>query len=96
MPGLSRRTCWKSTRGERIRAEHIIIATGSRPLVPRAWESFRDRIITTDEFFELEDLPQSVAVIGLGVIGLEIGQSLRRMGLEVTGIDQLHDDRRPE
>jgi dihydrolipoamide dehydrogenase len=75
--------------GERIRAQHIIIATGSRPLLPRAWESFRDRIITTDEFFELEDLPQSIAVIGLGVIGLEIGQSLRRMGLEVTGIDQL-------
>ena len=75
--------------GERIRAEHFIIATGSRPVIPRAWESFRDRIITTDEFFELEDLPQSVAVIGLGVIGLEIGQSLRRMGLEVTGIDQL-------
>jgi dihydrolipoamide dehydrogenase len=75
--------------GEFIRAEHIIIATGSRPLVPGAWESFRDRVITTDEFFELEDLPHSVAVIGLGVIGLEIGQSLRRMGLEVTGVDQL-------
>jgi dihydrolipoamide dehydrogenase len=75
--------------GELIRAESIIIATGSRPLVPRAWESFRDRIITTDEFFELEDLPKSIAVVGLGVIGLEIGQSLRRMGLEVTGIDQL-------
>ncbi|MGB5259384.1 MAG: FAD-dependent oxidoreductase, partial [Gammaproteobacteria bacterium] len=75
--------------GERIRAKCFIIATGSRPLVPQAWEPFRDRIITTDEFFELEDLPQSVAVIGLGVIGLEIGQSLRRLGLEVTGIDQL-------
>jgi dihydrolipoamide dehydrogenase len=75
--------------GERIRAESIIIATGSRPLVPGAWEPFRDRIITTDEFFELEDLPQSIAVVGLGVIGLEIGQSLSRMGLEVTGIDQL-------
>ena len=75
--------------GEQVRAESIIIATGSRPLVPAAWESFRDRIITTDEFFELEDLPQSIAIIGLGVIGLEIGQSLGRMGIEVTGIDQL-------
>ncbi|MCG6899828.1 MAG: FAD-dependent oxidoreductase, partial [Gammaproteobacteria bacterium] len=75
--------------GELIRAASIIIATGSRPLVPRAWDSFRDRIITTDEFFELEDLPQSLAVIGLGVVGLEIGQSLRRLGLDVTGIDQL-------
>jgi dihydrolipoamide dehydrogenase len=75
--------------GERIRAQRIIIATGSRPFVPETWGPFRDRVITTDEFFELEDLPQSIAVVGLGVIGLEIGQSLVRMGLEVTGIDQL-------
>jgi len=75
--------------GERIRAGSIIIATGSRPVIPAAWEEFRDRIITTDDFFELEDLPQSVAVVGLGVIGLEIGQSLQRLGIEVTGIDQL-------
>lgn len=75
--------------GERIRAKRIIIATGSRPIVPRAWEPFKDRIITSDDFFDLEDLPRSVAVIGLGAIGLEIGQSLKRLGPTVTGIDQL-------
>ncbi len=75
--------------GERVRAGRVIIATGSRPILPAAWAPFRDRIITSDEFFDLEDLPKSVAVIGLGVIGLEIGQSLKRMGLEVVGIDQL-------
>ena len=75
--------------GERVRAEKIIIATGSRPIVPGAWSSFRDRIITSDDFFDLQDLPKSIAVIGLGVIGLEIGQSLRRLGLDVVGIDQL-------
>jgi len=75
--------------GECVRANRFVIATGSRPIVPLAWEPFRDRIITSDEFFDLEDLPQSVAVIGLGVIGLEIGQSLSRLGLQVTGIDQL-------
>ncbi len=74
--------------GQRIRAGHVIIATGSRPIIPGAWEAFRDRIITTDDFFELEELPQSVAVIGLGVIGLEIGQSLRRLGCDVVGVDQ--------
>jgi dihydrolipoamide dehydrogenase len=75
--------------GERIRADRFIIATGSRPIIPGAWQGFRDRITTTDEFFELEDLPKSMAVIGMGVIGLEIGQSLHRLGIEVTGIDQL-------
>ena len=73
--------------GQRVRADAIVIATGSRPLIPAAWEAFRDDIITTDEFFELEELPGSAAVVGLGVIGLEIGQSMHRLGVSVTGID---------
>lgn len=77
----------ETDEGERIRADKVIIATGSRPLVPDAWAEFGDDIITTDEFFELEQLPESAAVIGLGVIGLEIGQSMHRMGVQVTGID---------
>lgn len=73
--------------GETIKAEKIIIATGSRPIVPKAWKDFADKVITTDGLFELEHLPESAAVIGLGVIGLEIGQSLSRMGVAVTGIE---------
>ncbi len=75
--------------GERIRAGAVVIATGSRPLVPEAWRAFGDRVLTTDTLFELEDLPASLAVIGLGTIGLELGQSLHRLGVEVTGFDQL-------
>jgi len=74
---------------QRIRAGAVVIATGSKPLVPSAWERFGDRILTTDTLFELQDLPESVAVIGLGTIGLELGQSLHRLGVEVTGFDQL-------
>jgi len=73
--------------GERIVAERIVIATGSRPIVPKAWEAFGDKVMTTDSFFEQEDLPKSVAVVGLGVIGLELGQSLSRLGIQVTGFD---------
>jgi len=75
--------------GEQIKAKCIVIATGSTPVVPAAWDEFKEHIITTDDFFELEDLPASMAVIGLGSIGLEIGQSLQRLGVAVTGIDQL-------
>ncbi len=75
--------------GDRIKAKKIIIATGSRPIVPNAWEQFGERIFTTDDIFEMETLPASVAVIGLGVIGLELGQAMHRMGVKVTGIDQL-------
>lgn len=72
-----------------IEAENIIIATGSTPIVPAAWRELGDRIVTTDDFFELEELPESMAVIGLGVIGLELGQALSRIGVSVTGIDAL-------
>jgi len=75
--------------GEQIKAKSIIIATGSTPVVPAAWQDFAEDIISTDEFFELEDLPASMAVIGLGSIGLEIGQSLHRLGVKVVGVDQL-------
>jgi dihydrolipoamide dehydrogenase len=74
--------------GRQIRAGAVVIATGSRPLVPHAWRGLGDRLLTTDTLFELEDLPAAVAVIGLGTIGLELGQSLHRLGVDVTGFDQ--------
>ena len=74
--------------GEKISAKKIIIATGSRPVMPPSWSAFSDKVITSDDVFEAEELPDSIAIIGLGVIGLEIGQSLSRLGVNVTGIDQ--------
>lgn len=76
--------------GEQIKAKSIVIATGSTPVVPVAWQAFSEDVITTDDFFELEDLPASMAVIGLGSIGLEIGQSLHRLGVKVAAVDQLN------
>lgn len=69
--------------------DKCIIATGSRPIVPKAWSALGDQILTTDSFFEQPDLPASMAVIGLGVIGLELGQALSQLGVEVTGVDAL-------
>ncbi len=71
-----------------IQAENIIIACGTRPVVPSAWVDFGDRILTSDTLFEQEDLPEAVAVVGLGIIGLELGQALAQLGIAVTGIDQ--------
>lgn len=74
-------------RDEVISADHILIATGTRPVVPDAWRALGDRILTTDDLFERRDLPRRIAVVGLGVIGLELGQSLARLGLQVTGFE---------
>lgn len=69
--------------GRTLRAERIIIATGSRPVVPPMLEPAGDRLVTNDDVFDWEDLPKSVAVFGPGVIGLELGQALHRLGVRV-------------
>jgi dihydrolipoamide dehydrogenase len=73
--------------GETIQGERIIIATGSRPVVPESWQALDDKLLTSDEIFELERLPKRVAVVGLGIIGLELGQALSRLGVEVYGFE---------
>jgi dihydrolipoamide dehydrogenase len=65
----------------------VVISSGTSPVVPGPWQAFADRIITTDSLFEQDELPESIAVIGLGVIGLEIGQALARLGVAVTGVE---------
>lgn len=73
--------------GEEIEARAIILAPGSRPVVPGPWSAFGARILTTDTLFEQADLPRRIAVIGMGAIGVEIAQALARLGLEVAGFD---------
>lgn len=68
-----------------IKAEHIIIATGSKPFVPEGWKlTLGDALITSDTIFELPDLPKSMAVVGAGAIGLELAQAMSRLGVEVA------------
>lgn len=71
---------------ETIYANKIIIATGSRPNIPNELLPFKDYLMTTDFFFEEKSLPKKMAVLGLGVIGIEIGQALARLGVDVIGI----------
>ena len=67
-----------------IRAQRIVIATGSRPSWPAAWNELGDRLIINDDVFNWDTLPARVAVFGPGVIGLELGQALHRLGVQVT------------
>jgi dihydrolipoamide dehydrogenase len=70
--------------GQRVRARSIVIATGSRPSVPALLRGLGDRLVVNDAVFDWEDLPRSVAVFGPGVIGLELGQALARLGVRVV------------
>lgn len=66
-----------------VRARAVVIATGSSASYPKAFEELGDRLIINDDVFSWQDLPGSVAVFGPGVIGLELGQALARLGVRV-------------
>ena len=66
-----------------LTARRIVIATGSRASVPPGMAALGDRLLTSNDIFEWTDLPRSVAVLGAGAIGLELGQALARLGVRV-------------
>jgi len=65
----------------RVRARSTVIATGTRPNIPEQYKVLGNRAIVNDDLFDWKDLPESVVVIGAGVIGLELGQALSRLGV---------------
>ncbi|MBS8240316.1 dihydrolipoyl dehydrogenase [Marinobacter lipolyticus] len=66
-----------------VTADRIILATGSRPNIPGFLKEAKDRLVVNDDIFEWQDLPASVAVFGPGIIGLELGQALSRLGVRI-------------
>ncbi|PCJ19817.1 MAG: dihydrolipoyl dehydrogenase [Candidatus Cloacimonadota bacterium] len=70
--------------GQKIQAKSIIIATGSRTFIPKEFDKLESLVITNDNIFDLDTLPKSVAVVGPGVIGLELGQALHRLNVKTT------------
>lgn len=66
-----------------LTTQRIVIATGSRPSYPAVWNELGDKLIINDNLFNWTELPESIAVFGPGVIGLELGQSLHRLGVQV-------------
>ncbi len=67
----------------RVQADRIVIATGTSPHVPDEFSQLGDRLLVNDSLFELDSLPASVAVFGCGIVGLELGQALSRLGVHV-------------
>ncbi|WP_407520206.1 dihydrolipoyl dehydrogenase [Methylobacterium oryzisoli] len=70
-----------------VRAKAVVIATGSSPSLPPSLASVAGQVLTTDTLLEIEDLPESLAVIGAGPVGLEIAQAMTRLGVRVTVFD---------
>jgi dihydrolipoamide dehydrogenase len=75
--------------GRRFQGRAIILAPGSSPIVPAPWRALGQGVLTTDNLFELPDLPRRLAVVGLGAIGAEMAQAAAHLGVEVTGFERL-------
>jgi dihydrolipoamide dehydrogenase len=71
-----------------VEAKAIVLATGSSPWIPPSLRGLPEGlVITSDTIFDLPRLPRSIAVVGAGVIGLELGQALTRLGVATTILD---------
>lgn len=67
--------------GGRIEAEGFVVATGTKASIPPPLREID--VLTHRNVFELKTLPRSLAVVGAGPIGLELGQAFARLGVEV-------------
>jgi len=67
-----------------VKAQKIILACGSTPAFHGPFADIWDEVDSSDTIFELDDLPESIAVAGLGVIALELGQAFHRLGVKTT------------
>ena len=73
-----------------LTTDYIILATGAHPDIPEKYAEM-ERVITSDTFWNLEEQPKSILIVGGGVIGCEIASALSRLGTKVTIIEQMAD-----
>ncbi|MFC5587391.1 dihydrolipoyl dehydrogenase [Sporosarcina soli] len=77
--------------GEKIKGRDILLATGSRPFVPPIKGLEKVDYITTDSFFDLNELPESLVIIGGGIIAVELAFAMAPLGTKVTIIEVADD-----
>ena len=75
--------------GKTITTPNIIIATGARPFVPPIEGIDKVNYLTSDNVWDLRDLPKRLIVLGGGPIGCELAQAFARHGSEVTQIEMM-------
>jgi NAD(P) transhydrogenase len=71
-----------------ISAEHIVIATGTRPARPDSVEFDGRTILDSDNVLTIERVPQSMVIVGAGVIGIEYASVFAALGSKVTVVEK--------
>ena len=77
-----------ATEAHMLHAAHTLIACGTRPSHPDDIPFDGKKIIASDQFFQMDEIPRELIIVGGGVIGLEYASMLVAMGVEVTLIEQ--------
>ncbi|MFK7934950.1 MAG: dihydrolipoyl dehydrogenase [Saprospiraceae bacterium] len=72
---------------EEIETDKTIIATGSKPITPAAFNYDKKRVITSTEALNIQEVPKGMVIIGGGVIGLELGSVYARLGTKVEVVE---------
>lgn len=75
--------------GQKLTAEKIIAATGSRPILPESFSYDGEQVITSDEALNLEKVPQKIVIIGAGPVGCEFAAIFSILGAEVVLVEAL-------
>lgn len=69
--------------------EQLIIAVGSKPAMPKAFDLGNPRVMTSTEALQIEDIPETILVIGGGYIGMELGTVYATLGSKVTVVEAM-------
>lgn len=72
-----------------VKYEHAIVAVGSKPALPSLFDLGSQRVMTSTEALEIEEVPEKLLVIGGGYIGMELGTVYATLGSEVTMVEAL-------
>ncbi|MBK9271380.1 MAG: dihydrolipoyl dehydrogenase [Saprospiraceae bacterium] len=72
-----------------LQFKYAVIATGSKPNIPELFNYDKKRVISSTEALSLGQIPKSMAIIGAGVIGLELGSVFARLGTQVDILEYM-------
>lgn len=80
----------ETSEGQRfIQYEHAIIAVGSKPAIPAAFDLGNPRIMTSTEALQLQDIPENFLIVGGGYIGMELGTVYATLGSKIVVVEAL-------
>ncbi len=88
-PGRVRLTYADGRPEDIVEAKHVVIATGSLPMVIPGFTIDQKRIVDSTGALDLDTIPKEMIVIGGGYIGLELGQTFQRLGTKLTVVEGL-------